>query len=67
MAVATITTTKMVDGKEVTETKTIEGTIEEIEKKAKEAGELVEVKIKKTADDAKEIKKEVTVVVEKKE
>ena len=67
MAVATITTTKVVDGKEVTETKTFEGTIEEIEKKAKEAGELVEVKIKKTADDAKEIKKEVKVVVEKKE
>jgi len=67
MAVATITTTKVVDGKEVTETKTIEGTIEEIEKKAKESGELVEVKIKKTADDAKEIKKEVSVIVEKKE
>ena len=67
MAVATITTTKVVDGKEVTETKTIEGTIEEIEKKAKEAGELVEVKIKKIADDAKEIKKEVSVIVEKKE
>ena len=67
MAVATITTTKVVDGKEVTETKTIEGTIEEIEKKAKETGELVEVKIKKTANDAKEIKKEVKVVVEKKE
>ncbi len=67
MAIATITTTKVVDGKEVTETKIIEGTIEEIEKKAKEAGELVEVKIKKTADDAKEIKKEVKVVVEKKE
>ncbi len=67
MAIATITTTKMVDGKEVTETKTIEGTIEEIEKKAMESGELVEVKIKKTADDAKEIKKEVKVVVEKKE
>ena len=67
MAVATITTTKMVDGKEVTETKTIKGSIEEIEKKAMESGELVEVKIKKTADDAKEIKKEVKVVVEKKE
>ena len=67
MAIATITTTKVVDGKEVTETKIIEGTIEEIEKKAKEAGELVEVKIKKTADDAKEIKKEVSVIVEKKE
>ncbi len=67
MAIATITTTKMVDGKEVTETKTIEGTIEEIEKKAMESGELVEVKIKKTADYAKEIKKEVKVVVEKKE
>lgn len=67
MAIATITTTKMVDGKEVTETKTIKGSIEEIEKKAKESGELVEVKIKKTADDAKEIKKEVKVVVEKKE
>merc|ERR1712065_91405 len=33
MAMATITTTKVVDGKEVTETKTIEGTLEEIEKK----------------------------------
>lgn len=67
MAIATISTTKVVDGKEVTETKIIEGTIEEIEKKAKEAGELVEVKIKKIADDAKEIKKEVSVIVEKKE
>ena len=67
MAVATITTTKVVDGKEVTETKTFEGTIEEIEKKAMESGDLVEVKIKKTADDAKEIKKEVKAVVEKKE
>ena len=67
MAIATITTTKMVDGKEVTQTKTIEGTIEEIEKKAMESGELVEVKIKKIADDAKEIKKEVSVIVEKKE
>ncbi|MGC6284288.1 MAG: sodium-translocating pyrophosphatase [Polaribacter sp.] len=67
MAVATITTTKVVDGKEVTETKTFEGTIEEIEKKAVESGDLVEVKIKKTADDAKEIKKEVKAVVEKKE
>ena len=67
MAVATFTTTKMVDGKEVTETKTIQGSIEEIEKKAKEAGDLVEVKIKKTAEDAQEIKKEVKVVVEKKE
>ena len=67
MAVATITTTKVVDGIEVTETKTFEGTIEEIEKKAMESGDLVEVKIKKTADDAKEIKKEVKAVVEKKE
>lgn len=67
MAVATFTTTKMVDGKEVTETKTIQGSIEEIEKKAKEAGDLVEVKIKKTAEDAQEIKKEVKVIVEKKE
>merc|ERR1711916_170881 len=49
MAMATITTTKVVDGKEVTETKTIEGTLEEIEKKAKEAGDMVEVKIKKVA------------------
>ncbi|NVJ89323.1 MAG: sodium-translocating pyrophosphatase [Flavobacteriaceae bacterium] len=66
MAVATITTTKTVDGKTVTETKTIEGTVEEIEKKAKEAGELVEVKIQKTSDDSKVIKKEVK-IIEKKE
>ncbi|MAD96497.1 MAG: sodium-translocating pyrophosphatase [Flavobacteriaceae bacterium] len=66
MAMATITTTKVVDGKEVTETKTIEGTLEEIEKKAKEAGDMVEVKIKKVAKDAKEMKKEVEVIVEKK-
>ena len=62
MAIATITTTKTVDGKTVTDTKTIKGTLEEIEKKAKEAGDVVSVKVQKTG---KEIKEEVKVIVEK--
>jgi len=62
MAVATITISKTVDGKVVTETKKIEGSLEEIEMKAKEYGDIISVDIKKTG---KETKKEVEVVVEK--
>ena len=62
MAVATITISKTVDGKVVTETKKIKGSLEEIEMKAKEYGDIISVDIKKTG---KETKKEVEVVVEK--
>ncbi len=62
MAVATITISKTVDGKVVTETKKIEGSLEEIEMKAKEYGDIISVDIKKIG---KETKKEVEVVVEK--
>ena len=62
IAVATITISKTVDGKVVTETKKIEGSLEEIEMKAKEYGDIISVDIKKTG---KETKKEVEVVVEK--
>ncbi|MFK8059945.1 MAG: sodium-translocating pyrophosphatase [Polaribacter sp.] len=46
LAMATITTTKTVDGKTTTEVKEVEGTVAEIEKQAKEAGNNVSVKIK---------------------
>ena len=62
MAVATITISKTVDGKVVTETKKIKGSLEEIEMKAKEYGDIISVDIKKTG---KETKKEVEVVVKK--
>ena len=62
IAVATITISKTVDGKVVTETKKIKGSLEEIEMKAKEYGDIISVDIKKTG---KETKKEVEVVVEK--
>ena len=62
MAIATITTSETVNGKTVTKTKTIEGTLEEVEKKAKEAGEIVSVDIKKTG---KKVEKKVEVIVKK--
>ena len=64
MATATITTSKTIDGKIVTETKEYKGTLEEIEMKAKEAGEIVSIDIKKTKGAVKE---EVKVIVEKQE
>ncbi|MFY9241906.1 MAG: sodium-translocating pyrophosphatase [Polaribacter sp.] len=64
MAVGTITTTKTINGKVVTEIEKIEGTIEEIEKRAKEAGSVVSVNVLKND---KIITEKVEVIVEKKE
>lgn len=64
MAIATITTSKSIDGKIITETQKIEGTIEEIQKKANEAGDIVSIDIKKNGN---QVKKEVEVIVKKKE
>ena len=47
MAVATITTATTVNGKTTTSTQEIEGTVEEIEKKANEAGTIISVNIQK--------------------
>jgi len=64
LAMATITTTKTVNGKAVTETQKMQGTIAEIEQKAKEAGKIISVNISK---DKKEITEIVDVTVQKKE
>ena len=63
-AMATITTTKNVDGVVTENVQKIEGTVEEIEQKAKEAGEIVSVNVTKNK---KEITEKVEVIVEKKE
>ena len=47
MAAATITTATTVNGKTTTNTQEIEGTVEEIEKKANEAGTIVSVNVQK--------------------
>ena len=47
MAVATITTATTVNGKTTTSTQEIEGKVEEIEKKANEAGTIISVNIQK--------------------
>ncbi|MCL4133907.1 UNVERIFIED_CONTAM: hypothetical protein GTU68_055296 [Idotea baltica] len=62
MAMATITTTKTVNGEAVTDIQKIEGTVAEIEQKAKEAGKLISVNISKNK---KEVKEQVEVIVEK--
>jgi len=54
-AVATLITTTTIDGKVVTETQKIEGTIAEIEKKANDAGEIVSMDVKNTDSTNKEI------------
>ncbi len=61
LAMATITTTKTVDG---IVTENIEGTAEEIEQKAKKAGEIVSVNVSKNK---KEVTEKVEVIVEKTE
>ena len=62
MAIATITTTEIVDGKKVSKVEKIEGTLEEVEKQAKERGTIVAVDVKKDAT----IKEEkVEIIVEK--
>jgi K(+)-stimulated pyrophosphate-energized sodium pump len=47
MAAATITTATIVNGKTTTSTQKIEGTVEEIEEKANEAGTIISVNIQK--------------------
>ena len=64
LAMATITTTKTVNGKITEEVQKIEGTVAEIEKKAKEAGNIVSVNIDKNK---KETTKKVEVIVESKQ
>ena len=64
LAMATITTTKTIDGKVTEEIQKIEGTVAEIEKQANEAGNVVSVNVTKNK---KEITKKVEVVLEKKE
>ncbi|WP_298884524.1 sodium-translocating pyrophosphatase [uncultured Polaribacter sp.] len=64
LAMATITTTKTIDGKVTEEIQKIEGTVAEIEKKAKEAGNIVSVNVEKNK---KEIKETVEVIVETKQ
>ncbi|WP_158841061.1 sodium-translocating pyrophosphatase [Polaribacter sp. L3A8] len=60
LAAATITTTKIMNGVVTEEVLKIEGTIEEIEQKAKETGNIVSVNVTK-----KEIAKNIEVIAEK--
>ncbi|APZ46356.1 sodium-translocating pyrophosphatase [Polaribacter reichenbachii] len=64
LAMATITTTKTVNGEITQDIQKFEGTVEEIEQKAKEAGEIVSVNVTKNKN---EVKEQVEVIVEKKE
>ena len=64
LAMATITTTKTIDGVVTEDIQKIEGTVEEIEKKAKEAGEIASVNVSKNK---KEVTKKIEVIVEKQE
>ncbi|PWG06833.1 sodium-translocating pyrophosphatase [Polaribacter aquimarinus] len=64
LAMATITTTKTVNGEVVTDIQKVEGTVAEIEQKAKEAGNTISVNVSKNK---KEITEKVEVIVEKKE
>ncbi|WP_439130242.1 sodium-translocating pyrophosphatase [Polaribacter sp.] len=64
LAMATITTTKTVNGKVTEDIQKFEGTPEEIEQKAKEAGEIVSVNVTKNKN---EVTKQVEVIVKKKE
>ena len=56
IAIATITTSKTINGKTTTEIQKIEGTIAEIEKKANEAGTIVSVNVEKTKNKVEEVK-----------
>ncbi|KGL58765.1 sodium-translocating pyrophosphatase [Polaribacter sp. Hel1_85] len=64
LAMATITTTKTIDGVVTEDVQKIEGTVAEIEQKAKESGKIVSVNVTK---DKKEITEKVEVFVQKKE
>ena len=64
LVAATIVTTKTVDGKSVTTSEKFNGTLEEIEAKAEEAGEIVSMDVKKN----KETKtKEVKIIINDKD
>ena len=64
LVAATIVTTKTVDGKSVTTTEKFNGTLEEIEAKAEEAGKIVSMDVKKN----KETKtKEVKIIINDKD
>ncbi|WP_159947093.1 sodium-translocating pyrophosphatase [Polaribacter septentrionalilitoris] len=64
LAMATITTTKTVNGEVISDVQKIEGTVAEIEQKAKESGHIISVNVSK---DKKEVTEKVEVIVEKKE
>ena len=64
LAQATITTTKTVNGVITEDVQKIEGTVEEIEQKAKEAGKIISVNVSKNKKEATE---DVEIIVEKKE
>ena len=64
LAMATITTTKTINGEIVTDVQKIEGTVAEIEQKAKESGKVISVNVTK---EKKEVTENVEIVVEKKE
>ena len=64
MAIATITTTEIVDGKKVSKVEKIEGTLAEVEKQAKERGTIIAVDVKK---DKKVKEEKVEIIVEKQE
>ncbi|WP_405565010.1 sodium-translocating pyrophosphatase [Polaribacter sp. Asnod6-C07] len=64
LAMATITTTKTVNGEVTEDVQKIEGTVEEIEQKAKEAGKIISVNVSKNK---KETKETVEVIIEKEE
>ena len=56
MAIATITTSKTINGKTTTEIQEFEGTIAEIEQKANDAGTIVSVNVEKTKNKVEEVK-----------
>ncbi|MGK0412187.1 MAG: K(+)-stimulated pyrophosphate-energized sodium pump [Polaribacter sp.] len=64
MAVATLITSTTIDGRTVTETQKVEGTIAEIEKKANLAGEIVSMDVKKNTETNT---KEIEIIIKKKE
>ena len=56
LAIATITTSKTINGKTTTEIQEFEGTIAEIEQKANDAGTIVSVNVEKTKNKVEEVK-----------
>tara|TARA_R110002126_G_scaffold77796_3_gene193952 strand:+ start:16395 stop:18818 length:2424 start_codon:yes stop_codon:yes gene_type:complete len=62
MASATITTSKTIDGKVISETQEFEGTLEEVEQKAREAKEDVSIEMN---EKSKEVQEDVEVIVKR--